>query len=73
MKANQGKMQYGSAGVGSATHLACVLLNYRMGTNVTHVPYRGAGPAMQDVIAGRIDYMCEMISTGAAADPAASS
>jgi len=63
VKANGAKMQYGSAGGGSATHIACLLLNYRMGTNVTHVPYRGAGPALQDLIAGRTDFMCEVIST----------
>ena len=39
-KANQGKMQYGSAGAGSATHLGCVLLNYLIGVDITHVPYR---------------------------------
>ena len=38
-KANQDKMQFGSAGAGSATHLGCVLLNYILGTNITHVPY----------------------------------
>src|SRR3981081_4766858 len=64
LQANQAKLQYGSAGAGSATHIACLLLNYRMGTDVTHVPYRGAGPALQDLIAGRIDFMCEVISTG---------
>jgi tripartite-type tricarboxylate transporter receptor subunit TctC len=64
VKANAGQLQYGSAGAGSATHIACLLLNYRMGTNVTHVPYRGAGPALQDLIAGRVDFMCEVISTG---------
>src|SRR4029078_2224945 len=42
----------------------CCLLNYRMSANVTVVPYRGAGPALQDLIAGRIDFMCEVISTG---------
>ena len=51
-------MQYGSGGAGSASHLACVLLNAAIGINVTHVPYRGAAPAMQDLIAGRIDYQC---------------
>jgi tripartite-type tricarboxylate transporter receptor subunit TctC len=66
VKANQGKMQFGSAGVGSATHLPCVLLNLALGVNLTHVPYRGEGPAMQDVIAGRIDYLCATIQTGAA-------
>jgi tripartite-type tricarboxylate transporter receptor subunit TctC len=56
-KANQGKMQFGSAGAGSATHLGCVLLNYLIGVEITHVPYRGTGPAMQDLAAGRIDYL----------------
>jgi tripartite-type tricarboxylate transporter receptor subunit TctC len=65
-KANQAKMQYGSAGVGSGTHLPCALLNRAIGVEITHVPYRGAGPAMQDLIAGRIDYMCDTIQTGAA-------
>jgi tripartite-type tricarboxylate transporter receptor subunit TctC len=64
-RANQGKMQFGSAGVGSGTHLPCVLLNRAIGVDVTHVPYRGAGPAMQDLIAGRIDYMCDTIQAGA--------
>jgi tripartite-type tricarboxylate transporter receptor subunit TctC len=62
-KANQTKMQYGSAGAGSATHLGCVLLNYLIGVDITHVPYRGTGPAMQDLQGGRIDYLCEAIST----------
>ena len=56
-------MQFGSAGAGSATHLGCVLLNYMIGVNITHVPYRGTGPAMQDLIGGRIDYMCEVVTT----------
>lgn len=64
-KANQAKMQYGSAGVGSGTHLPCTLLNTVMGVNIVHVPYRGAGPAMQDLVGGRIDYMCDTIQTGA--------
>jgi tripartite-type tricarboxylate transporter receptor subunit TctC len=62
-KTNQSKMQYGSAGAGSATHLGCVLLNYLIGVDVTHVPYRGTGPAMQDLQGGRIDYLCEIVST----------
>ncbi|HEY6992927.1 MAG TPA: tripartite tricarboxylate transporter substrate-binding protein [Xanthobacteraceae bacterium] len=62
-KANQGKMQFGSAGAGSATHLGCVLLNYLIGVDITHVPYRGTGPAMQDLQGGRIDYLCEVVST----------
>jgi tripartite-type tricarboxylate transporter receptor subunit TctC len=66
VKTNQAKMQYASAGVGSGTHLPCALLNRAMGVEVTHIPYRGAGPAMQDLIAGRVDYMCDTIQTGAA-------
>jgi tripartite-type tricarboxylate transporter receptor subunit TctC len=62
-KANQTKMQFGSAGAGSATHLGCVVLNSAMGTSITHVPYRGTGPAMQDLIGGRIDFLCEIIAT----------
>jgi tripartite-type tricarboxylate transporter receptor subunit TctC len=62
-KANQAKMQFGSAGAGAATHLGCVVLNSAMGTNITHVPYRGTGPAMQDLVGGRIDFLCEAVST----------
>jgi tripartite-type tricarboxylate transporter receptor subunit TctC len=62
-KANQKTMKYGSAGAGSATHLGCVLLNYVIGVDITHVPYRGTGPAMQDLASGQIDYLCEIITT----------
>jgi tripartite-type tricarboxylate transporter receptor subunit TctC len=65
LKANQTRMQFGSAGVGSGTHVPCVLFNLAIGVNITHVPYRGAGPVMQDLIGGRIDYMCDTIQTGA--------
>jgi tripartite-type tricarboxylate transporter receptor subunit TctC len=57
-KANQATMQYGSGGANSPTYLNCVLLNAAVGVDVTHVPYGGSGPAVQDLIAGRIDYMC---------------
>ena len=57
-KTNQAKMQYGSPGAGSPSHLACALFNAAIGVDVTHVAYRGGGPAMQDLIAGRIDYQC---------------
>jgi tripartite-type tricarboxylate transporter receptor subunit TctC len=69
-KANQGKMQYGSAGVGSGSHLACAQLGAAIGVDITHVPYRGSPPAMQDLIAGRIDYFCAL---AAAAMPQISS
>ena len=62
-KANQGKMQYGSGGAGSATHISCVLLNQAIGTNITHIPYRGAGPALQELMGGRLDFMCDAIQT----------
>ena len=58
LKQNGAKMQYGSAGVGSTTHLACSLLNARIGAEVTHVPYRGSAPATNDLIGGQIDYVC---------------
>jgi len=62
-KANHAKMQYGSAGAGSGSHTCAILLDIAMGTKITHVPYRGAGPAMQDLLGGRIDYITEQIST----------
>ena len=62
-KANQSKMQFGSAGAGSATHLGCVLMDYLLGVNITHVPYRGTGPAMQDLQGGRVDFLCDIITT----------
>jgi tripartite-type tricarboxylate transporter receptor subunit TctC len=65
LKANEAKAQFGSAGVGTGTHLPCVLFNLAIGVNITHVPYRGAGPVIQDLLGGRIDYMCDTIQTGA--------
>jgi putative tricarboxylic transport membrane protein len=66
LKANEKTAQFASAGVGSGTHLPCVLFNLATGLNTTHVPYRGEGPAMQDLIGGRVDYMCTTIQSGAA-------
>jgi tripartite-type tricarboxylate transporter receptor subunit TctC len=62
-KANEPKMQFGSAGAGSATHMGCLLLNHVLGTKIIHVPYSGTGPAMSDLIGGRIDFLCEIITT----------
>ena len=62
-KANQSTMQMGSAGAGSTGHIDCMLLNAAAGIAVTHVPYRGGGPALQDLIAGRIDYFCTLSAT----------
>ncbi len=63
VKANADKLQYGSPGVGSGGHVCAILFDQALGVKVTHVPYRGAGPAMQDLLAGRLDYMFEQIST----------
>ena len=65
LKANAGKMQYGSAGAGTTTHLACSLLNSKIGVNVTHVPYRGSAPAANDLIGGQIDYLCGNLGAAA--------
>jgi tripartite-type tricarboxylate transporter receptor subunit TctC len=63
IKANAAKATFGSGGSGASTHLGCVLLNAAIGANVQHVPYRGSAPAMQDLTAGRIDYLCDAVST----------
>src|SRR3954465_7645279 len=62
-KKNQDQMSFASSGVGAAVHLGTVLLNSALGVNVTHVPYRGSAPAMQDLQGGRVDYMTEIVST----------
>ena len=62
-KTNQDKMQHGSGGAGTSSHIGCVLMNQVLGVKITHVPYRGGGPAMQDLLAGRIDFICNYIST----------
>ena len=55
--ANSGKLTYGSAGNGSASHMATILLENVTGMKSVHVPYRGAGPAIADLLGGRTDYM----------------
>src|SRR5437660_2787438 len=62
LKQNHARMQFGSPGAGSAAHLACALFDAAAGVEITHVPYRGGGPAMQDLIAGRIDFQCPRIA-----------
>jgi tripartite-type tricarboxylate transporter receptor subunit TctC len=63
VKANQSRLQFGTAGPGSGPHVTCVLLNTAIGSTVTDVSYRSSNTAEQDLIAGRIDYMCDFIST----------
>jgi tripartite-type tricarboxylate transporter receptor subunit TctC len=65
LKANGVKMQYGSAGAGTTTHLACSLLNAKIGVNITHVPYRGSAPAANDLMGGQIDYLCGNLGAAA--------
>ena len=62
-KANPGKLNYGSTGVGSAAHLGCVMLEQAMGARFQHIPYRGTGPATQDLAAGRLDFICDIAVT----------
>jgi len=56
-KANPGKINYASAGSGSSLHLAAELFRSMAGINIVHVPYKGAGAALTDVIAGQVDMM----------------
>src|SRR5690606_3708844 len=70
LKANPGKVNFGSAGVGSAPHLGAELVNYMAGTQAMHVPYRGSAPAMADVIGAHVEFMVHSAPTGLALVPA---
>lgn len=63
MKAEPGKWNYASSGNGTTNHLAGELFKKRVGIDVTHVPYRGSGPALQDLLAGRIAFMFDSFGT----------
>jgi tripartite-type tricarboxylate transporter receptor subunit TctC len=65
VKANPGKVNYASPGAGTAHHLAGELFKLETKTEITHVPYRGAGPAMQDLLAGNVDMMFDGMGTSA--------
>ena len=65
LKANPGKVNYASPGPGTAHHLAGELFKLETKTEITHVPYRGAGPAMQDLLAGNVDMMFDGMGTSA--------
>ncbi len=58
-KAQPGKLSYASAGAGTAPHLACELFKQATSTDIVHVPYRGAAPALQDVLSGQADFVCD--------------
>jgi tripartite-type tricarboxylate transporter receptor subunit TctC len=65
LRANPGKVGYGSAGVGSALHTAGELFRYVTKTDLVHVPYRGAGPAMNDALAGVFELFIDSVATAA--------
>lgn len=65
MRKNPGKMNYGSAGNGTSHHLAGELFKQLSKTFVVHIPYRGAGPALQDLIAGNVDMMFDGLGSSA--------
>jgi tripartite-type tricarboxylate transporter receptor subunit TctC len=58
LKTNQDKMQFGSSGVGGATHLACAQVMHAVGVTLAHVPYRSAAAGIQDLISGNLDLYC---------------
>ena len=64
-KKNPGKLNYGSAGNGTSHHLAGELFKIAAGVDLAHVPYKGAGPALQDLIAGQIDVMFDGLGSSA--------
>ncbi len=65
LRKNPGRMNYGSAGSGTSHHLAGELFKQQTKTFITHIPYRGAGPALQDLIAGNVDMMFDGLGSSA--------
>jgi tripartite-type tricarboxylate transporter receptor subunit TctC len=65
LKANPGKLNFGSAGNGTSHHLVGELFKMRTGTDIVHVPYKGAGPMMQDLISGNVDMAFDGMGTSA--------
>ena len=66
LRANPGKVAAGTAGVGSASHIAAVYFKSATGTKLNFVPYRGTGPALQDLVAGQIDIIVDQASNSMA-------
>lgn len=66
VNANPGKLNYGSAGSGTSHHLAGELFKIQSKTNIAHIPYRGAGPALQGLMAGDVDMMFDGLGSSAA-------
>jgi tripartite-type tricarboxylate transporter receptor subunit TctC len=65
LRANPGKLNYGSAGNGTSHHLAGELFKLQTKTFVTHIPYRGAGPMLQDLVAGQVDIAFDGLGSSA--------
>jgi tripartite-type tricarboxylate transporter receptor subunit TctC len=61
VKANEKTLNMAHAGVGSVSHVTCLLLNSLIGVNPTAVPFNGTGPAMNALVGGQVDYMCDQI------------
>ena len=59
VKANAAKLNYGTGGVGATSHLTCLFLDTLLDVKVQHVPFRGSGPALNALLAGQIDYVCD--------------
>lgn len=65
-KAHRGKVTYGHAGIGSASHLCGLLMMSAMNVELKHVPYKGTGPAMDDILASKIDILCDQTTSATA-------
>lgn len=59
LRRSNGKATFGSGGVGATSHLTCLFLHSLLKVEAQHIPYRGSGPAMNDLISGQIDYVCD--------------
>ena len=63
IKANKDKVTYANAGIGAASHLCGMLFMSAIGTDVLTVPYKGTGPAMNDLVGGQVDFMCDQTTS----------
>jgi tripartite-type tricarboxylate transporter receptor subunit TctC len=63
MKANPGKLQFGSSGVAASSHISCELFKLRTGTSAVHIPYKGGTPMLADLVGGVVDFSIDQISS----------
>ncbi len=61
LKANADKVNQAHAGIGAVSHMTCIMFNSQLGIKPTAVPYSGTGPALNDLVSGQVDYMCDQI------------